>query len=889
MKKYTPEDLAAVPLYPHEKMTFIDELKSPLKWQFQKGCMIEGDVRFEQGIAFENSFSLPFPDTALSYVRKIIDAKNIPCKPEYSVKLKCDMSLTAFEEFLININANETVIASGSTEGMRRALYCFAELLRETEGATLCSASIHRKSWTKRRISRCFFSPTYRAPFFIDELNNDIDYYPENYLERLAADGINGLWMSIYFRDLPSDYFPGRGKDAPKRFEKLRKVVKRCADYGIKIYLYCSEPKSFGSSSFAIPHSDACEHPEVIGGHGLSKQSNYFCMSSDTAKKYLRDSAFQIFQAVPELGGLLNIIFGEDNGSCVHTLVYDRLRRHLCPNCKDRLAGEIFAESTNALYEGMIAASPDAELISWFYAPGIRDNNPLAQELKKAVDLFPDNSILMFNFESGGVSEQFGKGRNVFDYSLSYIGPSEVFRYSAQKAAKKGAKLQVCCSHEDASVPFIPVPSNLYRKYKVLHELNVETVLQCWYFGNYPGLMNRSAGALGACDFNISEEEFLMQIARADYGRYAAQAVRAWQLFSESYRNFPANIAFAWYGPLHNSIVWPLHLFPVDRPIAPSWILKQFPEVSGDRIGECLIFQHTLGEALKLVEKMHELWQKGLQEYLPLREIFKDVSDRVRDIDLAEAIGIQIESTLDLLRFYYLREDMLYCRNDRLQEMYDIVQNEISLSRRMSELCQNDPRLGYHSEAENYLFYPEKLDMRIKLLEQLEDDFKKFDINAKWIDFYTGTKIDSDSHSAQDESWHKLCGCETAYRLFQRHDNLVFELKGHLGNAATLEIEPCRMWVPMLLEVDPDGAAFMLGILHREEPAVKLADTDADGLLHAEIPLAIFDGFRRDAFPMRFAVKCGKNFQKSDVSEWPARLLHGTFNPENTTWLCGIK
>jgi len=58
------------------------------------------------------------------------------------------------------------------------------------------------------------------------------------------------------------------------------------------------------------------------------------------------------------------------------------------------------------------------------------------------------------------------------------------------------AKLQVGCSHESATIPFMPVPSILYRKYKEMPALNITSVMQCWYFGNYPGVMNRAAGRL---------------------------------------------------------------------------------------------------------------------------------------------------------------------------------------------------------------------------------------------------------------------------------------------------------------------------------------------------------------------------------------------------------
>ena len=123
---------------------------------------------------------------------------------------------------------------------------------------------------------------------------------------------------------------------------------------------------------------------------------------------------------------------------------------------------------------------------------------------------------------------QLGKGRHVFDYSLAYIGPSELFRHIAARNKKVGAKLQVGCSHENASVPFIPVPGNLYEKYKTMHELGVYAAMQCWYFGNYPGLMNRAAGMLAREDFaNSDEDDFLVRLARPEWGEKAPAVAAA--------------------------------------------------------------------------------------------------------------------------------------------------------------------------------------------------------------------------------------------------------------------------------------------------------------------------------------------------------------------------
>jgi len=57
-----------------------------------------------------------------------------------------------------------------------------------------------------------------------DELMDDVDYYPGQYLNRLAHEGVNGLWLTVEFRDLiATTYTPEAGKDAEKTAHKAQK------------------------------------------------------------------------------------------------------------------------------------------------------------------------------------------------------------------------------------------------------------------------------------------------------------------------------------------------------------------------------------------------------------------------------------------------------------------------------------------------------------------------------------------------------------------------------------------------------------------------------------------------------------------------------------------
>ncbi len=883
--------LAEIPQPFTDTPALVDDLCAPSSHHFivGQGCPAgEGAGCLSQGVELRcKDILATFAnlETAFKSLRRLLAAKGIREEDSaWPITWQVAPSFEA-EEFELTVTAAGATLKAADEDGFRRGMYFLEDRLAEVEGPALSAGHWRRRAFVKHRISRCFFGPTYRPPFFIDELSNDIDYYPEEYLDKLAHEGINGLWLTMYFRDLPSSIFPGRGEKAERRFAKLRLTVERCARYGIRIYVFFCEPKLFGSASYAVPEAEAENHPELISSH--HGDWGFFCTSTPAGKQYLRESVAQLFSAVPRLGGMINIMYGEDSGSCVaHLLGRNPICQ--CPRCQKLEPGQIFRQQAEVMRDALRQANPEAEFLGWFYAPGQRDGGRLSRQLAEVARFWPDDIGMMINFESGGRLRQLGRDRVVFDYSLAYLGPSELFREIAGVVKKPAAKLQVGCSHENASVPFIPVPSNLYEKYKTMHSLGVYAVMQCWYFGNYPGLMNKAAGRLSFEPFPASEEEFLLELARPDWRRFAPQVVKAWQFFAAGYRNFPGNLSFEWYGPLHHCIAWPLHLFPVDLPISPSWLLKHFPEVSGDRIGECLTYHHTLAEGLELCRIMAAEWEQGFLLLEPLKKEFQGNRPRLADIDLAEAILLQMQSARNLLEFYQLREEMLYKGCDNLAAMRELVQQECRNTERMTELCRQDCRLGYHSEAEGYLFFPAKLEARLELLQELlEQDFPRFQLDAAWIGAYTGAcpegPVARCGQSRESAPRYALLGREQAsWAVWQQNEALVFSFQGLGGTAFCLEIEPCRLWPPVRCEITAAGKLVVYDGIFREIPVFESC-VDASEIT-LTVPLSLLAGYRRPGYPVRVNVR-GEGFSWIAGENYESRLMQRDYNPARAGWL----
>lgn len=716
-----------------EDWCFIEDLKAPL-WKslrFQKRKARRNEVPLQNGVRIHPHFPDPqgLLETAYADLDHFFEAGKIRLDGDYPIFIRREET-DCREAYRVQVRGGECVISANDTEGARRGIFFLQDEILRTGGAFLPLGVTARHPQIRTRLSRCFFGPINRPPKRRDELMDDVDYYPDAYLNRLAHEGVNALWLTVNFRDLcPSRFFPEDGRDSARRLEKLRRVVRKCSRHGIRIYIFCIEPKGFGNvSDYLRPPADLERHPG-FGGHRTG-DIRYFCPGTPEAQSYLEECTHHIFSEVPGLGGMMGINLGERPTHCCSNFVWD-LGANNCPRCAKREPWQVFRDTLTPLARGMHRANPDAELISWLYVPYLSDREERRRtEAEKMIgDLaahLPANVTLQYNFESMGTLTQLGKRRFVRDYSLAYVGPSGIFRACARARKAHGgrmaAKLQVGCSHEVATVPFVPAPANLYEKYRTMHELGVSGAMQSWYFGSSPSLMTKAAGELSFAPFPRSEKAFLQRLAAIGWGEDGPVMARAWSLFSTGYRHFPANLAFAWYGPVHDAVVWPLHLKPLDAPISPSWLLG-FPP-SGDRIGECVGFEHNLEEAIALCEKMRASWEKGIRLILPLAAKYRHQRERRLEIGVAQAMNLQIASALNILKFYAEREKFYAPASRRnreksLRRLRGLVEAEIENSTRMEKLARADSRLGFHSEAEGYKYFPAKLRWRINLLRRL--------------------------------------------------------------------------------------------------------------------------------------------------------------------------
>lgn len=595
------------------------------------------------------------------------------------------------ESYLLDIKEDRVTLSSPDPEGIRRGIYAFIDLLLAEGGALPAPVRLEKKPFLAVRLGRCPFSPIKRWPLNTDELLDDVDYYPEAYLERLAHEGVNGIWIVTALRELGLNSFTLPDPRREERLAKLKRVSEKCRKYGVKVYLFMIEP--FG----VLPEDELLKsHPEFFGPPAWGNKTCY-CPHEPGVQQYLRELFSSIFAAVPTLGGAVDIAYGERPTTCLSSRLQPDAREidclHKCGlqhNCAP------IALSLKAMWEGMHSSAPEAELFAWFYMP---DPEELAPQLEELASFIPEEVIAQFNFESGGEKIQLGRPHIGNDYWVSYTGPAARFVRAAEmrKGKKLSAKLQLGVGHELTCVPGIPAPSIAYRKYKAMKELGVGYVMQSWYIGNFPSVMSRAMGLLAFEEFQGTEEEFLLQIAKLDWGNVGEKVAQAYKYFGEAYENFPFSIMFQYYAPQNSFPLWKFHFFPELFPLAPPW--KPNYPIGGDMIGEALS-GFSIEEIITLLGEMVKGWKKGMRLLEGLREKFAGNRERLRDLGICEMLEIILEGTRNLFEFYFYRRELFsFGKKEALLSMKEIVEQQKALYKKAIPLLKEDSRLGFHGEA----------------------------------------------------------------------------------------------------------------------------------------------------------------------------------------------
>ena len=382
---------------------------------------------------------------------------------------------------------------------------------------------------------------------FVDPLADpEIGSFPEGLLQKLAAQGVNAVWMHTVLRTLAKDpKYPEFGEGSEARIAHLKKLVARCKKYGIRVFLYMNEPRSMPAEFFGR-NAEREGFRGVAFGHQCA-----MCTSHPEVRRWLRDSLAQVFSQVPGLGGIFTITMSENLTNCA-----SRFDRTSCPRCRGRKVGDIVAEVNRAMIEGMAKGSPDAEALIWNW------QWPKDEEAAIVAQLPKRNCRLMAVSENampicrGGVDEVEN------DYAISIVGPGEnakrFWGFAKENGIPAVAKVQAANSWELSSFPYIPTMDLVARHACNVANEGVDGVMLSWSLGCCP-----SPNLSVYRDLRKGEQTpdaLLDRMAARLYGEANVKRVRqAWTSFSDGFVNYPFSCQTIYVGPHHWGPVNPLY------------------------------------------------------------------------------------------------------------------------------------------------------------------------------------------------------------------------------------------------------------------------------------------------------------------------------------------
>lgn len=604
------------------------------------------------------------------------------------------------EAFHINIDDTEARIIARDSEGIRRALFYLQDEMLIRRAPLLPLGPIFRWAQIQDRIVRSPVAPYRWLSGW--ELEQDKDFYPDEYLNKISHAGMNGIWVAgLFNRMLASRVLPELGPPV-HHLEQLKRLVRKAGRYGIKVWLFCIEPRSLPQD-----HPVFLAHPEIRGARGQC-----LCVSTPLVQQYIREMMRELFRSVPDLAGVINIYNGERMTTCW----LDEATAQSCPRCRLRTQVEVLSDDLNCFMRGIREANANAKLLAWGYNGNrASDFTPFMQRLDKDI-------IWLGNFEHENEKVVDGITVKVEEYSLTSVGPSKSFEHVANALVHSGrpayAKLQIGTTYELSSVPYVPVSPVVYDKLAAMHALHLKGSMMNWIIGGYPSMLLKVAGEASFAPL-IPREQLLERVAAGYWGPHHAKVVRqAWEIFSEAYNSYLCAIQVFYYGPVTRSPAYHLHLEKEPGKALPyNWGLtrERHPQPFEDGIKRWT-GPFTSGQLVKSFREIASRWQKGLDLLRPLLDAKSTVELR-REYIVSAAASVQLASAANVFEFYTLRDRLTTANKEDehalVQQMIEVVEDDIAKAREMHGYATTDSAIGFESEIYDYSYSPTLLNQKI--------------------------------------------------------------------------------------------------------------------------------------------------------------------------------
>jgi len=576
----------------------------------------------------------------------------------------------------IEITDSKISVRAGAPVGIMRGLYFLLDLANGAGALSFDKKTYKRKTKIKTRFIYSF------CGLYGDVLDKDSCLsFPDELLKGYARLGINGVWIQgVFYKIAPYPFAPEKCEGWEKRLENLDAITRRCARYGIKVYMYINEPRCMDADFFKA-------HPELQGTRHPNGQS-CLCSSHPETHQYLKDTLQTICRRAPLLGGFLNITQSENAVLC-YSRGIDAAKRtesgelpeDFCPVCGEKTGAEVTAAILKTMADAVAEVNDKIKFFAYSWGWQLH----FKEQMPELVAALPKNVILLHVSETGIEFERGGISNMVQDYSLSIVGPGEeakaTWKMARDYGLEVGAKIQANNSWECSTAPFLPVYENVAQHMQNLIDEEIEHVMLSWTLGGYISDNIKIASAYFFEDTENIGQPYEAMLQNA-YGEYAETVKEAVHHFCKGFAEYPFDIMHIYDGPSNSGVA--NLLYPEPTGIRPTMTCYPYDDVE-DWCGG--VYTPEILEAQ--YDKLCAEWEKGLDllQNMPVCE-FKDMA----------FYGYTLfKGALNQIRYYRLRDE-----NPDKAKMDALVRSEKELALMAYEIMLRNSAVGY--EAANHYY-----------------------------------------------------------------------------------------------------------------------------------------------------------------------------------------
>ena len=424
--------------------------------------------------------------------------------------------------FHITVTEDSVLIVGKSDRGTAQGVYYIEDYMRLRGEAALKEENAEH------------------APLFSPRMTHsgyELDTFSDSFMQACAHAGMDAIIVFSGCHNTSFHGFPDDGalwEGTGKGYCDFNNLVWRAEGYGLDVYIY---------SSFI------CDvHPD-----------------EPNAREYYEKSFGMLFKKCPGLKGIIFV------GECFEFPSKDPhtcgVRFQLKPKEETRRTPgwypcEDYPALLTMVKDVINQYTPDADIVFWTYNWGWA---PKEARLKLIENLPRDISLLVTFEMWEQLKDDLGMEYRIADYSLAFVGPSQVFIDEGEKAKELGIRLYAMGNSgartwDNGSAPYIPAPQRWQKRYEALcraKELyGVCGLMENHHYGWMPSfldLLSKNAFTSGT----VPNTEMLTAIAKRDFGEEYLQVLGAWECFSTAITKLiPCDIDQ--YGPYRCGPTYPL-------------------------------------------------------------------------------------------------------------------------------------------------------------------------------------------------------------------------------------------------------------------------------------------------------------------------------------------